>query len=199
MNAPEFSKNDKSILLVVSVYIFLIFQINFQINYCTSKVEMNVSVLIILFQRKLSGEANPMKQPGVEFEFEDDGMDDILANISFPQLPAIIAEKIQSHIEYMKKYLYYDGRVILLKRAKKSGIPMQGCSFSSLNFEALYNEHVNMGPLIKTKYKPNVDYSQMSNEMEMFEGKRDSYLLKLNESKIFVEVYVNTNLIRYDF
>ncbi|KAJ6639123.1 hypothetical protein Bhyg_11862, partial [Pseudolycoriella hygida] len=59
---------------------------------------------------------------------QDDGIDDLIANQYFLQMPSIIVERIKCHINDMKKFLYYERRIALLKRAMALGIPLQTCT-----------------------------------------------------------------------
>ncbi len=111
-------------------------------------------------------------------------------------MPTILAQRIKSHLDDMKKFLYYEGRAALLKRSKNSGIPTQGCSLSSLNFKEIFNEHISMGPLIETKYKPIDNTHQIIEEINLTEEKREIYRLKLEESKTALRLMLtptNTN------
>lgn len=89
--------------------------------------------------------------------FEEDGIDDIMLEHSFPQMPDVVAEVISSHISFIRKFVYYEGRIGLLKRAKSAGIPLVGCNLSSLNFESLAKEHKELRSLINTKHESRID------------------------------------------
>lgn len=136
----------------------------------------------------------PRKTPLTKFD--DDDIDDVISDLIFPQIPAIILEKISSHVEYVKKFAYYEGRVSLLKRTKNAGIQMQECNtsaLSSLNFEGMFKEHITIGPRIETKLKSNTDWLRVESEIKSYEENRDKFKSKIDESKILLKCILNPN------
>lgn len=119
----------------------------------------------------------------------DDEMDNIMLELTFPQIPKIVLEGIKTHIEYIKKFCYYEGRACLMKRAKNSGIPIPwSFALSSLNFGELMKEHAEKGPLIDTKFKPKeFSTERFKNELSSLESERNSYKSKLDESRALMK------------
>lgn len=124
------------------------------------------------------------KTPMDEFK-EIDDIDKVISELMFQRLPSIVAEKISLYLENTKKFAYYEGRVVLLKKMRDEGIPTDGYNpspLSLLNFDDMYREHINVGPSIETKYRVNADPSGANYKIKSFEEERDKFKLKLEES-----------------
>lgn len=148
--------------------------------------------LFILKENVTGATANTaLSKKGIQQEmiqFDDDGMDKMMVEHSFPSLPAVVADNVKSHINYVKKLAFYEGRIALIKKAKNASVPLHGCALSSLDFGILSKEHLDMGPLIETKFKPKSDFIvQFADEVTSMERERDSYKAKLEESRLLLK------------
>lgn len=124
-----------------------------------------------------------------EKQFEDDSIDKFILDHTFPCIPSIVVDAVKSHIAYIKKFAYYEGRIILLNRAKNEKVPLNGIMLSSLDFGKLAAEHQQLGSLINTKYEPEGDFiEKFSQEISSLENQRDIFKAKLKESRILLRV-----------
>lgn len=105
-------------------------------------------------------------------------------------IPSYIVDAIESYLDRMKKFVYIEGRVCLLKRAITSKIRLHTNMLSDINVKEIYEEHKLLGTFFEAKTPQEAYVKDLEEQLRSSEKIKSEYLKLMLESRKKLNLWI---------